>query len=94
MAFKDEFLQQEYQKHQARKYNLHTMPYQDYLKTAEWQRTQQTAIRAAGATRQRCRSQRRIEVHHLTYERRGCEYPTDMVVLCEKCHDLMYKKQS
>lgn len=29
-------------------------------------------------------------VHHLTYERLGAELPTDVVVLCEWCHDLLH----
>lgn len=28
----------------------------------------------------------RLEVHHLTYERLGCEAPDDLLVLCGRCH--------
>jgi hypothetical protein len=28
-----------------------------------------------------------LNVHHRTYERRGCELPDDVITLCRKCHE-------
>lgn len=27
-----------------------------------------------------------LEVHHVTYERLGCELPNDLIVVCDDCH--------
>lgn len=32
----------------------------------------------------------RLEVHHLTYARIGCEEPDDLMVLCPECHASMH----
>jgi hypothetical protein len=32
-----------------------------------------------------------LDVHHLTYERLGFEIPSDLEVLCRKCHNLKHK---
>jgi hypothetical protein len=31
-------------------------------------------------------------VHHLTYERRGCEDPVDLMAVCRKCHAKIHHK--
>ena len=66
---------------------LATMPYREYLRTPEWRRKRDQAL--AGADH-RCqldaRHRDRLEVHHRTYERRGAELPSDLVVLCSDCH--------
>lgn len=71
---------------------LNQMPYQDYLRTSEWQRRRTMAINAADARCQLCNSTNRLHVHHRTYERRGCELPTDLTVLCADCHGKFHNK--
>lgn len=45
--------------------------------------------RRAGGRCERCsRKTRRLEVHHLTYERFGRELLTDLQALCKPCHDI------
>ena len=43
-------------------------------------------LRRAGGRCERCRKRRPLEVHHLTYERLGCERDEDLLVLCPPCH--------
>ena len=63
-----------------------TMPYADYLKTERWKVIRRKAINRAGYRCQLCNSNKRLQVHHRTYKRRGCELPGDLTVLCVGCH--------
>lgn len=38
-----------------------------------------------------CGSKKDIHVHHLTYERMGHELDSDLMVLCEVCHDKVHQ---
>lgn len=65
---------------------LQTMPYNDYLQTPHWQAVRRGALERAGQRCQLCKSAEHLHVHHNTYERRGCEEPADVIVLCASCH--------
>jgi hypothetical protein len=65
---------------------LRAMPYDDYLKTEEWQMRRQAALRQADYQCFMCPNKSKLEVHHRTYERLGAERPEDLIVLCESCH--------
>lgn len=70
---------------------LRSMPYAEYLETTEWRARRFHVCRDRGYSCQRCGAYRSLErhklhVHHLTYERRGCELPEDLELLCEGCH--------
>lgn len=69
---------------------LRTMPYQDYLQTDHWKQTRAVALDAAGRRCQLCNSPERLQVHHRTYERRGEELPSDLIVLCNSCHSTFH----
>jgi hypothetical protein len=64
---------------------LATLPYDIYLRTAHWKRTRQLALDHYGSTCVLCGAEP-VEVHHRTYERRGCELLSDLIVLCGACH--------
>jgi 5-methylcytosine-specific restriction endonuclease McrA len=70
----------------ARLQVLREMPYREYLQTPEWDATRKTAYRRAGYRCQLCNSSGVLNVHHKTYENRGCEKDADLIVLCNKCH--------
>jgi hypothetical protein len=70
----------------ARLVELKNMDYELYLKTEEWQRTRLDAIERARGACEKCGSGEKLQVHHITYERRGEELPEDLIVLCKKCH--------
>ena len=71
--------------------SLKRMPYGEYLRTDHWGRIRASATSAAGGRCQVCNSQRRIEVHHRTYDRRGEEHPSDLTVLCSGCHSKFHE---
>jgi hypothetical protein len=70
-----------------RRAELRAMPYADYLRTPEWQRTRAAALVRA---RHRCvldaKHTTRLEVHHNSYDRLGAELASDLAVLCRSCH--------
>lgn len=60
--------------------------YAVYLATPWWQRRRKEAIKRAGGKCRRCGRVNRLQVHHKTYERLGCELDADLLVLCRMCH--------
>jgi Zn finger protein HypA/HybF involved in hydrogenase expression len=76
----------------ARREELAAMPYQEYLQTEEWQETRKDALRRAKYRCQLCYGEGVLHVHHRTYERRGHELSSDLIVLCESCHRLHHGK--
>lgn len=66
---------------------LQAMPYAEYLKTDEWQKTRRRALASAGVKCQMCSAtDKPLNVHHNTYERLGYERPSDLISLCVDCH--------
>lgn len=66
---------------------LRTMPYNEYLQTKHWKTFSRERVREADYKCKKCgRSDIELNVHHLTYERRGCELASDVIVLCKACH--------
>jgi len=75
----------------ARLNQLRTMPYREYLQTDEWRNRRQRHLESVGHRCQVCNAGRVIlDVHHRTYERRGNELYTDLIVLCRTCHDIFH----
>lgn len=76
--------------------------YAEYLKSDHWQTFRLTALERAGNKCALCGTLQRIfvselpmvvlNVHHNTYDTLGHEEPTDVVVLCEICHDNYHSK--
>ena len=66
---------------------LRRLPYADYLRTAHWQRVRELAVEQAGHACDLCARTNQLEVHHRTYERLGFERQSDLIVLCDDCHE-------
>lgn len=65
-----------------------------YLRSPLWRlRRRIWIIRAAGRC-ERCRSRRRLTIHHRTYKRLGHERRADVQVLCWDCHRRHHVEQS
>lgn len=77
---------------QARRDELHTMPYAEYLQTPEWEETRQRMLKRARYQCSLCNKKAKLHVHHRTYERRGYEDDKDLIVLCENCHAKFHDK--
>lgn len=80
----------EYEDRQLRYKELATMPYEQYLQTPEWRGIRQDALKSANYRCQVCYATKPLHVHHRTYERRGHEHHSDLIVLCEDCHKMYH----
>jgi 5-methylcytosine-specific restriction endonuclease McrA len=69
------------------------MPYDKYLLTIHWISFKTSAILFARKECQLCgNNKEELNVHHKTYENRGCETFLDVVVLCKNCHAIFHNK--
>lgn len=66
--------------------------YQEYLKSNHWKETREKALKRSGYKCQVCGYDKNLQVHHNTYKNIGHEDPTDLVVLCWKCHKTFHGK--
>lgn len=66
---------------------LRVMAYVDYLKTPEWRRRRDRAIRLSGFKCSACQKRGSLQVHHVNYAHLGEEWETDLEVLCRGCHE-------
>lgn len=60
--------------------------YLKYLESPEWRVRRADALLRGGSVCCRCGTNKRLEVHHKTYERLGNEKDEDLEVLCHECH--------
>lgn len=65
---------------------LRQMPYRSYLLSKYWQAVRQAVLSRAGYRCAWCSAKDHLDVHHLTYARRGYERLADLMVLCRTCH--------
>lgn len=71
---------------------LRALPYSEYLLTEHWIETREKAKIKSNYRCEVCNSQNQLNVHHKTYENRGCELPEDLIVLCQDCHKTFHHK--
>ena len=64
-----------------------TTEYLLYLSSPAWMHFALTVKERAGWRCERCGDEGPLEVHHLTYARIGREHFSDVIALCEDCHD-------
>ncbi len=62
------------------------MTYPEYLASAAWEQKRLEALDRAAYKCQTCARTLSLNVHHNDYARIFNELPTDLVVLCRKCH--------
>ena len=61
--------------------------YQQYINSLEWKYFRDLIFAKRGRKCEKCRTTHGVfQVHHLTYDRLGCEKPSDVMVLCSDCH--------
>jgi hypothetical protein len=65
--------------------------YSRYLKSHTWEQRRQGALKRAEGKCQLCPATTRLQVHHVTYDRVGCEQIEDLRVLCEPCHKEIHR---
>lgn len=80
---------------QFRDRSLASLPYSEYLETRHWRRIRLRALLRSGGFCQQCwRQSQPLEVHHLSYDRLGCEEERDLQPLCEGCHILVHRRNA
>lgn len=65
------------------------LPYKEYLRSPYWGFLSECMKEWANRKCKKCGTRHDLgglDVHHLTYVRRGNEYPSDLAVLCRACH--------
>ena len=62
-----------------------------YLRTDWWQARRKRVYAKANHRCELCHKQGvKLEAHHTTYERVGCERDSDMIALCDPCHEKVH----
>jgi len=73
--------------HEAGRELVNRFGYGEYLKTHYWLTVKTGALERADRCCEFCGNDgRQLHIHHLTYERLGCERDRDLAVLCDSCH--------
>jgi hypothetical protein len=72
---------------------LRSLPYPEYLRSEHWQEVRRKTLERDGHQCRICTSRKSLNVHHLTYERRGEEQARDVITLCRRCHELEHASQ-
>lgn len=62
--------------------------YNVFMKSKRWEKIRDRKLKQARRRCEKCGDTKRLEVHHLTYDRfGGNERMTDLQVLCHPCHE-------
>lgn len=70
---------------------LRALSHADYLLSDHWQLVRVAALEWGERRCVRCGAIERLNVHHRSYERKGCELRTDLEVLCKPCHEFTHR---
>ena len=71
-------------------YDPGEIDYYEYIKTEEWQKIRQKVFRRDRFQCVMCGCSKNLEAHHITYKRLGAENISDLVTLCEDCHERVH----
>lgn len=66
--------------------------YKKYLQGDHWEEFKKLIFEWRGRKCQLCQSQRKLQVHHMTYKRRGKEDPRDVLIVCDSCHKFIHER--
>jgi len=77
-------LREEFKKREIER--LKSMTYYEYLATEHWQQMRKKAFKHYGKKCKYCGCGNDLNVHHVTYERRGDERLEDLEIVCQDCH--------
>jgi hypothetical protein len=69
------------------------MDYPEYLESDHWRWIRAKIRRRARGWCERCKVNKRDDIHHLTYERVGYELLTDLIGICSYCHEYLHGKR-
>lgn len=66
--------------------------YKRYIASSKWYYKRMDALEFHGKKCKACGSVQKLDVHHLTYDRLGNEFLSDLIILCRPCHDEEHSK--
>lgn len=66
------------------------MGYRDYIQSQRWMQRKRKYFETHEKKCKACKTSRRIELHHKTYNRLGQERDADLVPLCQLCHSKVH----
>lgn len=69
------------------------LDYQRYLASREWAQRREAVRERSGGRCERCLTNTMQAVHHLTYANLGNEPLTDLVAICNPCHEYLSAKR-
>lgn len=61
--------------------------YQKYLRSDHWLELRSAKLESADWKCEKCKRKSNLQVHHISYVRLGKELLSDLMVLCERCHE-------
>ncbi|MBS3953650.1 MAG: hypothetical protein KGZ88_11940 [Methylomicrobium sp.] len=67
--------------------------YRESLQQERWQKLRSKVVFRDQAKCRHCGGRHKLEVHHLTYARRGRELMKDLITLCAACHGAAHGKK-
>jgi 5-methylcytosine-specific restriction endonuclease McrA len=67
--------------------------YKEYLESSEWAQIKVDLYISRGKKCELCESTKNIAIHHRTYDRIFNEEPSDLIILCGRCHFKIHKKE-
>lgn len=65
--------------------------YERYLRSSHWRNLKRRYRASKYPQKCKCGATERLELHHRTYERLGCERLSDLHPLCPSCHELIHQ---
>jgi 5-methylcytosine-specific restriction endonuclease McrA len=68
------------------------VPYEKYLGSNEWSSIRRRVLARDSHRCQQCGATSVLQIHHLTYERRGRELLSELTVLCDNCHTRAHQR--
>jgi len=66
------------------------MTYREYLQSEHWQAKRTHILLTRGSRCQQCGALGPVHLHHVSYDRLGCERDEDILLLCTDCHRQMH----
>ena len=68
-----------------------SVQYKRYIQSKTWATKRKRILAQRGSACYACGSQHSPRLHHRTYVRLGVEWPEDLIVLCEPCHNEVHR---
>jgi 5-methylcytosine-specific restriction endonuclease McrA len=66
--------------------------YNQYIASKKWREFRSGILKERGFHCELCKSQKNLELHHLSYANFGFEKPEQVIILCENCHKKAHTK--